>query len=212
MSPSNHEITGDAGMKHLHLIPDSATHLDLSRWYLRPIGIKRVYEFLKTNQSITIIMIGNQIGDEGFKDVADLLKVNNITNCQITTAPNYSHYQRDWHRTLGYITFWPWVVRILRPVQLWTRGPCVPVVLLSTRVMGEMSLGLGLVAAAIGRQIWWRLCLRKKAGNTDGSGFEVLWFFAVLSWYCWYGTRNITIVYKWNKPFQSFHCPETDCQ
>jgi hypothetical protein len=103
----NYEI-GDAGMKHLHLIPDSVTHLDLSSCDLGPIGIKRVCLFLKTNKFITrFLMMRNQIGDEGFKDVADMLKVNNtiskldITDCQILTAANCSHLSEGLAQNTG---------------------------------------------------------------------------------------------------------------
>eukprot|EP00978_Attheya_sp_CCMP212_P012204 scaffold30384_cov53-Attheya_sp.AAC.2 len=68
---------GDAGMLHLHLLPKSVTYLDLSDCNLTPLGIERVCSVLKTNESITrLIMWGNKIGDEGAKYVADMLAVN----------------------------------------------------------------------------------------------------------------------------------------
>jgi hypothetical protein len=70
---------GDAGMMHLHLIPDSLTNLSLNDCGLTPLGIKRVCEFLKTNKSITAMamtMVGNPMGAEGVKDLADVMKEN----------------------------------------------------------------------------------------------------------------------------------------
>ena len=82
---------GDAGMQHLHLIPDTITDLDLSDCGLTPIGIKALCEFLKTNHSITrMIMWGNRIGDEGAVHVGDMMKVNQtikelcINGCEIS--------------------------------------------------------------------------------------------------------------------------------
>jgi hypothetical protein len=56
-------------------------------------------------------MMGNQIGDEGFKDVADMLKVNNtisklyITDYQITTAANCSHLSEGLAQNTGLCYF-----------------------------------------------------------------------------------------------------------
>jgi hypothetical protein len=89
----NGGIGDAAGMKHLHLIPDSVTYLDLRYCNLSPIRIKRVCGFLKMNKSITTMRLNeNRIGDKGFKDVTDLLEVNNtiitlhIPHYEITAA------------------------------------------------------------------------------------------------------------------------------
>jgi hypothetical protein len=89
---------GDAGMIHLHLIPDTVTDLSLIHCGLSPIGIKRVCEFLKSNKSITQMhMWGNRMGAEGVKDLADMMKVNNtvielgIKSCQISSAAACCH-------------------------------------------------------------------------------------------------------------------------
>jgi hypothetical protein len=90
---SSNEGIGDAGMIHLHLIPDTVTHLYLRDCNLTPIGIKRVCEFLKSNKSITRMFMGdNQMGAEGVKHVADMMKANNtvidlgISSCQINAV------------------------------------------------------------------------------------------------------------------------------
>jgi hypothetical protein len=93
LNVSGNEGIGDAGMIHLHLLPDSVTYLGLGLCGLTPIGIKRLCKFLKTNKSITaMVMRGNRMGSEGVKHVADMMKVNNtisylgISSCQISAA------------------------------------------------------------------------------------------------------------------------------
>jgi hypothetical protein len=73
---------GDAGMMHLHLIPDTVIHLRLSYCGLSPIGIKRLCKFLKTNETITTMDMGENdlMVAESFKDIADMMKVNNTVN------------------------------------------------------------------------------------------------------------------------------------
>jgi hypothetical protein len=89
---------GDAGMMHLHLISDTVKYLNLSGCGLTPVGIKKVCEFLKTNSSITtMVMAGNQMEAEGYKDVADMMKVNNaviaifIGSRDISSAADFCH-------------------------------------------------------------------------------------------------------------------------
>lgn len=65
---------GDAGTEHLHLIPDCVQDLDISDCGLTVRGIKNICEFMKTNTSITrLIMWGNAIGNEGAQHIADML-------------------------------------------------------------------------------------------------------------------------------------------
>lgn len=67
----------DAGMKHLHLVNDSVIDFDLSQCGLTAKGTKLLCEFLKTNTSMTLmIMWGNNIGDEGAKYISEMLQVN----------------------------------------------------------------------------------------------------------------------------------------
>ena len=68
---------GDAGTEHLHLLPDCVEDLDMSDCGLTVRGIQNICEFMKTNTSITrLIMWGNTIGNEGAQYVADMLLVN----------------------------------------------------------------------------------------------------------------------------------------
>lgn len=68
---------GDAGMLHLHLVPDSVTDFDLSDCSITHAGAKTLCEFLAQNTSITrFTMWGNDIGDQGAKYLAEMLQVN----------------------------------------------------------------------------------------------------------------------------------------
>lgn len=68
---------GNAGMDYLHLLPESTTTLNLSQCGITSKGIKSLCEYLKTNTSITTLLIwGNKVGDEGAKHIADMLRVN----------------------------------------------------------------------------------------------------------------------------------------
>jgi hypothetical protein len=100
---------GDAGMMHLHLIPESITELNLNLCGLTPLGIKKLCEFLKSNKTIKRLDIrSNQMGNEGFKDVADMLKVNNtvkeleIESSQILMMWTIAICQKDWRRIVGF--------------------------------------------------------------------------------------------------------------
>jgi hypothetical protein len=100
-------------MMHLHLIPYTVTDLDFSSCGLGPIGIKRVCDFLKSNnQSITTMyMCHNRIGaGEGVKEVADMMKVNNtvskliIQSCQINAVDCY-HLSKGLAQNTGLLSF-----------------------------------------------------------------------------------------------------------
>jgi len=68
---------GDAGTEHLHLLPPSVQDLDMSDCGLTVRGIRNICEYMKTNTSITrLIMWGNSIGNEGARHVSDMLLVN----------------------------------------------------------------------------------------------------------------------------------------
>jgi hypothetical protein len=68
---------GNAGMKHLHLLAETVTDLDLSDCGLEAAGVRNLCDFLRTNKSITrMIMWGNATGDEGAKYIGDMLRVN----------------------------------------------------------------------------------------------------------------------------------------
>jgi Leucine Rich repeat len=70
---------GDAGTEHLHLLPNTVQDLDLSDCGITLPGVKNICEYMKTNTSITrLIMWGNNIGDNGAAYIADML-------CQNTT-------------------------------------------------------------------------------------------------------------------------------
>lgn len=72
----NKEI-GDAGSEHLHLLPATVKDLDLADCGMTAKGIKNVCEFMKTNTSVTrLILWGNVIGNEGAEYIADMLCVN----------------------------------------------------------------------------------------------------------------------------------------
>jgi hypothetical protein len=99
---------GDAGMVHLNLIPDTVTDLNLRCCGLTTVGIKRLCKFLKSNQSITsIAMMGNIIGSEGVKEVADMMKVNNtlvklgIESCRISSAADFRHLSEGLAQNTG---------------------------------------------------------------------------------------------------------------
>ncbi len=68
---------GDAGIEHLHLLPNTVEDLDLSDCGITLPGIKNICEFMKTNTTVTrLIMWGNTIGDEGAECIADMLGEN----------------------------------------------------------------------------------------------------------------------------------------
>jgi hypothetical protein len=68
---------GNAGMEHLHLLPETVTDLDLSDCGLTAPGVRNVCDFLRTNKSVTRMIIwGNTIGDEGAKYIGEMLRVN----------------------------------------------------------------------------------------------------------------------------------------
>ena len=68
---------GDAGTKHLYLLPDCVEDLDMSDCGLTVRGVKNICDFMKTNTTITrLIMWGNFIGNEGAQYVSDMLLVN----------------------------------------------------------------------------------------------------------------------------------------
>jgi len=68
---------GDSGMEHIQLVPDSVTDFDLSDCGLTAQGARLLCDFLKSNTSITrMIMWGNKIGDKGAEHIADMLRVN----------------------------------------------------------------------------------------------------------------------------------------
>lgn len=68
---------GDAGMAHIHLLPASVKVLNLGHCNLTHKGIKLLCEHLKTNESISELLIfGNSIGEEGAKHLASMFRVN----------------------------------------------------------------------------------------------------------------------------------------
>ena len=70
---------GDAGTVHLPLLPNTVQDLDLSDCGITTVGVKNICEYMKTNTSITrLVMWGNHIGDDGAGYIADML-------CQNTT-------------------------------------------------------------------------------------------------------------------------------
>ena len=68
---------GDAGMKHLHLIPESVKDLVLLKCGLTPAGVGAVCDFMSTNRSIILLNLAmNNIGVAGAKHISEMLKVN----------------------------------------------------------------------------------------------------------------------------------------
>jgi hypothetical protein len=105
---ASNEGIGDAGMMHLHLIPDTVTFLNISHCGLTPIGIKRVCDFLKSNKSIAqLCMCDNRMGSEGFQEVADMMKVNNtvielrIISCQTSSAADFCYLSEGLAQNTG---------------------------------------------------------------------------------------------------------------
>ena len=91
---------GDAGTEHLHLLPTSVKDLDLSDCGITATGIKNICNFMKTNTSVTrLILWGNTVGREGAAHIAEMLCVNNtleilcIMGCKID-ADGFSHISR----------------------------------------------------------------------------------------------------------------------
>jgi hypothetical protein len=65
----------DEGMEHLHLIPPTVIDLDLSRCGLTEVGIKTLCPFMKTNTSITRLLLwGNLFGDDGARHIRAILE------------------------------------------------------------------------------------------------------------------------------------------
>jgi Ran GTPase-activating protein (RanGAP) involved in mRNA processing and transport len=82
-------------MEHLHLLPPTVADLDLSRCDLGDVGIKVLCEFIKTNMSITRLMLwGNAIGDDGAKHIGAMLKVN-TTLQHLDIAKHHEPDERD---------------------------------------------------------------------------------------------------------------------
>lgn len=78
------EGLGDEGMRHLDLVPPTVTDFDLSDCGLTCVGIERLCEFMKTNQSITrLTMWGNYMNDEAVKHIAAMLEVNTTLQHQL---------------------------------------------------------------------------------------------------------------------------------
>ena len=81
---------GDGAMKHIYMIPESITDLDLSECRLTPKGVRTLSEFLKTNESITRLTLrGNHVGLAGAKAIAEMLLLNktlrvlSVSDCKI---------------------------------------------------------------------------------------------------------------------------------
>lgn len=76
---SGNERIGDAGMDHLHLLPESVYELSFPRCGITAKGIKKLCGFLETRETITMDMISlvnNPMGDEGLMHIADMLRAN----------------------------------------------------------------------------------------------------------------------------------------
>lgn len=73
----DNEGLGDAGMEYLHLLPATIRSINFSLCRLTSAGIKTLCEYMKTNTSITKLVIwGNEFGDEGAEYIAEMLRVN----------------------------------------------------------------------------------------------------------------------------------------
>jgi Leucine Rich repeat len=90
---------GDAGMKHLPLIPHSVTSLDVSDCGLTPRGVETLCDYMTSNSQIVRLgMWGNDIGDEGAKYIAAMLQENKTL--QILYA-GHSSIGLEGHRSIA---------------------------------------------------------------------------------------------------------------
>jgi hypothetical protein len=71
------ERIGDAGMDHLHLLPESVNSLGFTRCGITANGIKTLCGFVETRETINGISLdSNRFGDEGLMHIADMLRMN----------------------------------------------------------------------------------------------------------------------------------------
>jgi hypothetical protein len=87
----NRQIGNTTGMALLYfLLPESVRRFNVAHCGLESEGIKVLCEYLKTNTSITqLLVFGNSFGDEGAKHIADMLRANKslqelaVSDCMI---------------------------------------------------------------------------------------------------------------------------------
>lgn len=79
---------GDAGTEHLHLLPPTIEDLDLSDCGITLQGVKSICEFMKTNKSITrLIMWNSGIRDDEHSATAVIHSTyRGLCNCNTTDA------------------------------------------------------------------------------------------------------------------------------
>jgi hypothetical protein len=71
------ERIGDAGMDHLHLLPESVNSLGFTRCGITANGIKTLCGFVETRETINSISLdSNRFGDQGLVHIADMLRMN----------------------------------------------------------------------------------------------------------------------------------------